>query len=289
MKSVTFFPNEEYLSLSFHEQILLHHLIMNANYSDKYKISHRNRNYELGKYEYLFSVAEFVLRSGWSKGKVEYTLLSLIKKACCKRSTSKGRCIFSVEPARVKGMFDTPPNKRSTSLQQASYITNNIKKEHTPKGVYSKKEKTPLEKKNPEVKKPSRKFIKPTVEEIRDYALSIGYTSLKPSTFYDHYEGSNWERGKTKIKNWKAVVRTWRDRELPVTKGKSGSPPQTQQKNTTLARFERFGIRTKQDNQLPITKGKIGVTPANPAKNTTLPSLNFFNENRRQLCNKTTS
>jgi len=52
-------------------------------------------------------------------------------------------------------------------------------------------------------------FQKPTPEEVTEYAKSIGFV-LEGSAFVDHYEAGGWMRGKTKIKDWRACVRTWR-------------------------------------------------------------------------------
>jgi len=55
----------------------------------------------------------------------------------------------------------------------------------------------------------SKKFKKPTIEELADYAQSIGY-DLDPGAFMDHYESKGWLVGKSPMKDWKACVRTWR-------------------------------------------------------------------------------
>ncbi len=51
-------------------------------------------------------------------------------------------------------------------------------------------------------------FKKPTLFEIREYLEAID-SDINPVEFYNFYEASNWMRGKTKIQNWKACVRTW--------------------------------------------------------------------------------
>ena len=56
--------------------------------------------------------------------------------------------------------------------------------------------------------KTQTKFIKPTIEEIKEYCIERK-NNVDPETFYDFYETSNWMRGKNKIKDWKACVRTW--------------------------------------------------------------------------------
>ena len=60
----------------------------------------------------------------------------------------------------------------------------------------------------PKKTKPQKKFIKPTIEEIKEYCIERK-NNIDPETFYDFYETSNWMRGKNKIKDWKACVRTW--------------------------------------------------------------------------------
>lgn len=66
-------------------------------------------------------------------------------------------------------------------------------------------------------KKTSR-FTPPSVQEVRDYVESRG-SSVDPEAFVDHYEANGWMRGKTKIKCWKACVRTWEKNQKPKNSG----------------------------------------------------------------------
>jgi hypothetical protein len=54
------------------------------------------------------------------------------------------------------------------------------------------------------------KFIRPTASEIDLYAKEIGFLTLDPSYFIDHYESNGWLIGKNPMKDWKATVRTWK-------------------------------------------------------------------------------
>lgn len=54
----------------------------------------------------------------------------------------------------------------------------------------------------------TKKFIKPTVEEIREYC-NERKNNIDAEYFYDFYESKGWYVGKNKMKNWKACVRTW--------------------------------------------------------------------------------
>lgn len=56
--------------------------------------------------------------------------------------------------------------------------------------------------------KTTGRFTPPLVSEVAEYCKSRG-NSVDPQAFVDHYESNGWMRGKTKIKCWKACVRTW--------------------------------------------------------------------------------
>lgn len=54
----------------------------------------------------------------------------------------------------------------------------------------------------------TKKFIKPTIEEVRGYCISRG-NSVDAEKFCDYYEANGWKVGKNSMKDWKAAVRTW--------------------------------------------------------------------------------
>lgn len=56
--------------------------------------------------------------------------------------------------------------------------------------------------------KPNGRFAPPSVDEVRSYCIERK-NGIDPSAFIDHYEANGWMRGKSKIKSWKACVRTW--------------------------------------------------------------------------------
>lgn len=57
-----------------------------------------------------------------------------------------------------------------------------------------------------------RKFIKPTIEEIQEYCKERN-NGINANAFYDFYESKDWYVGKNKMKDWKACIRTWEQRE----------------------------------------------------------------------------
>ena len=52
------------------------------------------------------------------------------------------------------------------------------------------------------------RFVPPSVDDVRDYCRERG-NHVDPERFVDFYETRGWMAGKTKMKDWKAAVRTW--------------------------------------------------------------------------------
>lgn len=61
-------------------------------------------------------------------------------------------------------------------------------------------------------KKTATAFQKPTVAEIEAYCRERG-RGIDAQAVYDHYEANGWMVGRTKMKDWKAAVRTWERKE----------------------------------------------------------------------------
>lgn len=54
-------------------------------------------------------------------------------------------------------------------------------------------------------------FSPPSVEEVRAYCDERN-NGIDPDAFVDFYTARNWMSGKTKIKDWRAAIRTWERR-----------------------------------------------------------------------------
>ena len=62
-----------------------------------------------------------------------------------------------------------------------------------------------------------RKFEKPSIEEIKEYCKERN-NGINANRFYDFYESKDWYVGKNKMKDWKACIRTWEQRQTPTNK-----------------------------------------------------------------------
>lgn len=79
-----------------------------------------------------------------------------------------------------------------------------------------------------EVKKKTaseKRFVKPTPEEVQAYCDERG-NGIDGQHFCDFYESKGWKIGKETMKDWKAAVRTWEQRNgfKPAKATKKGEP-----------------------------------------------------------------
>ncbi len=80
-------------------------------------------------------------------------------------------------------------------------------------------QKRPIQKQSAEadtVKEKKGRFAPPSLQEVKAYCKERG-NHVDPQSFIDHYEANGWIRGKTKIKSWRACVRTWEKTNKPPT------------------------------------------------------------------------
>ena len=104
----------------------------------------------------------------------------------------------------------------------------------TPKQYKSKTKSKELERKPPmgvkERSAPMR-FTPPTLEEVREFISTNGYTLVDAETFYNHYTAIGWKVGKNAMKDWRAAVRGWQSRErknAPAVVEESTAPKRLQ-------------------------------------------------------------
>lgn len=100
----------------------------------------------------------------------------------------------------------TPTNYQK-ELSQLTLENNNVYKMDT-KCIHSI-DKNSIDKNSIDNKRVS--FKKPLIEEIQKYCTERN-NGINANAFYDFYESKNWYVGKNKMKDWKACIRTWEQR-----------------------------------------------------------------------------
>lgn len=66
----------------------------------------------------------------------------------------------------------------------------------------------------------SSKFNRPSVDEVNEYGSTLTPPFKRGAEFVAHYESNGWKVGKNAMKDWKAAVRTWQQRQ-PQTQTRS--------------------------------------------------------------------
>ena len=88
-------------------------------------------------------------------------------------------------------------------------------------------------------KKATKRFTPPTVEEVRAYCKERG-NRVDPVAFVSFYESNGWKVGRNAMKDWRAAVRTWEQREGGTKAAKKGDGlPIDEVTRNTFARYAR--------------------------------------------------
>lgn len=65
----------------------------------------------------------------------------------------------------------------------------------------------------------AKRFMPPTIKEVTEYCLERK-NYINPQQFVDYYTAKGWKVGNTPMKDWKAAVRTWEQRDFGNQKQK---------------------------------------------------------------------
>ena len=109
-------------------------------------------------------------------------------------------------------------NPISVDINRINVCRNSQSREEKSKEEYSIYSPLPPSR-GEEEKETTKRFIPPTVEQVKAYCLERG-NGIDAQAFIDYYDASGWMRGRTKIKDWKACVRSWEHRRRDKKGGK---------------------------------------------------------------------
>jgi len=85
-------------------------------------------------------------------------------------------------------------------------------------------------------KKAVKRFVPPTVEEVKEYCDSR-CNNVDANQFIAHYKTNGWKRGNTKIKCWKSCVQTWEKNNMSKPKGAKQFSDITNQNINTIGEW----------------------------------------------------
>jgi len=87
------------------------------------------------------------------------------------------------------------------------------------------------------IKEKRPRFSPPTADEVRQYCRER-QNKVDPQRFVDFYAAKGWKVGNTPMKDWKAAVRTWEQREGNITPMKQVTAQQYAQRDYTEDELE---------------------------------------------------
>jgi predicted DNA binding protein len=109
---------------------------------------------------------------------------------------------------------------------------------------------------------PTKKFIIPSIDEIKSYCLERN-NQINPEQFYDHYQSNGWKVGKNSMKDWKASIRTWEKNNYSSNQNKSLNTPKEYEPNAhvlkIINRLHKDGNLT--DKQAEVARITIANSP----------------------------
>ena len=164
-----------------------------------------------------------------SENTIRAGLITLAENGYLTKGPGRGTWLLNLkicgaEPQNLRYETSIPQHLKICGKEERTkeeYINNTIsdfeKKKDKENDKENGKEKEIKKKEKPEEpgEKPKRRrtpFVKPTVEEVHAYCRERQST-VRAEAFVDFYESKGWMVGKSPMKDWKAAVRTWEQKD----------------------------------------------------------------------------
>jgi hypothetical protein len=180
------------------------HCLLRANHSDT-----KWKGYSIVRGQFITSLETLSKETKLSVSQVRTSLNKLISTGeLASKSQARNRVITIVgynqyqDNDKQVSRQMTAKSQSSTQANQFEIATDN--NENNDKQVNNKNN----------GKKKQARFTPPTLEQVQAYCLERN-NYVNPQGFIDYYESNGWMRGKNKIKDWKACVRTWEQNQKP--------------------------------------------------------------------------
>ena len=189
---------------------LFMHLLIDANFKD---CEWEERTVKRGQ---LVTTLQMLSNdTGMSIQEVRTCLKKLSASGVIRSETTFRRTIITICDYDSYQDVQQATNKEATIIQQP---------------IIEERKKEEIKKPSVDVKEKTKRFVKPTVEEVRAYCAEKGYYDIDPDNFVNFYESKGWLVGKSPMKNWRACVATW----VRQRKENGGLFQQTERKEVSI-------------------------------------------------------
>jgi hypothetical protein len=160
-------------------------LILLANHKDGYFYK-RGVKIDLLKGQLAWSEVALSDRWSWSRSKVRKFLNDLEKEQQIEQQKNNVTQVITIKNYCFYQEKGQQKDSKRTAEEQQKDTYNNVNNDNNE----------------------NKSFVVPTVEQIKMYC-DERKNNVNPQRFFDFYESKGWLVGKSKMKSWKAAVRTW--------------------------------------------------------------------------------
>lgn len=181
-------------------------LLMLANHRDK-KFMFNGKPVVITRGQFMTSIRKLADRWEWSTSTVFEFLKILENDNMIKKESDSHRTLLTIINYEV---YQGVPNTNRTPIEHQSNTNRTLTE--TTKEIKNIRN---IEKDIPNGISKKKAFAPPTVDEVRAYCQERG-NNIEPQRFVDFYESKGWMVGKNKMKDWKAAVRNWENRDKPA-------------------------------------------------------------------------
>lgn len=191
-------------------------ILLQVNHAPN-KVNIGNQLYECGRGQSVMSLGTWANRWGVSKDKARNFLVLLEKDGMISHeSLGKTTRITVCNYGNYQdGLHDsqTQDQRPNNDSQTPSHTNNNDNNTNNENNVNK-------------VKRETKRFTKPTLNEVADFILENSFF-IDAEKFFNYYESNGWKVGRNSMKDWKATVKNWNSKEKEKSSGKKENESKT--------------------------------------------------------------
>lgn len=164
--------------------------------------------------------------------------MALFEKIGCVKMLDSGELYISQLSEMVGSETDKARLMRASRAREkaGNAVTQMLPECYAEKEIEKDTELEIEQKKENGRKRPTQRFVPPTVDEVRAYCQERN-NGVDPERFHDFYEANGWKQGRGKpIKDWKAAVRTWERNDTQRGGTNNAGSTSTGRKETSVSK-----------------------------------------------------
>lgn len=176
-------------------KVLFLHCLLRANYEEK-----EWHGISIPKGSFVTSYSSLSFETGLTYRQVRF---ALDKLKLTGEVAHKGQSQYSIITVKNWNEYQMEWHAEGQTNGRRVATDNKLNNIHSINSVLSSENEKPT---------PEKKFIKPSLEEVKNY-ISDKNLTIDPERFFYYYEANGWTQGNKKMKSWQAAVQYWQRTE----------------------------------------------------------------------------